>query len=141
MKLSDIAIDLDSVENGVWVRNLHEFDADLKGWHVKARGANNKDWRKMASRLLAAVPRGRRTIDGFDPEEVDKMNVALLVNCGIIDWEGLENNEGQPVPYSKDQAQKIFSDPMYRFMFDGAFWACGEVARKRQAEQEADVKN
>ena len=63
------------------------------------------------------------------------------MNCGVIDWDGLENNEGEPLPYSKDQCHKIMFAPNLQRIRDGALWACNMVADLEAAEQEADVKN
>ena len=141
MKLSDAAIDIDRLENGAWVENLHELFPELAGLKVKVRGANNRDWRKLHSKLLDAVPRKKRMNGGLDPDEQDRVTNTLLLNVALIDWDGLDRDDGQPIPYNKDDAAKILNDPQYRKIRDGVLWAANVVADQQAAEVEEDAKN
>src|SRR5262249_24918380 len=54
MKLSAIKVDTALAEQGDWVDSIPE----LPGIRIKARGANNGDYRRLQAKLLAQIPRG-----------------------------------------------------------------------------------
>lgn len=110
MKLKDAAVDVGRIENGAWVDNI----PDLAGLRVKVRGSGNKQWRKTQQQLLQAVPRSKRANGSLDPDEQDRITNTLLLNCGLVDWEGLERDDGVPIPYNIDDARKILTDPQTR---------------------------
>ena len=57
MKLSERKINVQAREDGAWVTDIPEFlDVELK-----VRGVGNKDWARMEQKLIAAVPRQRRS--------------------------------------------------------------------------------
>lgn len=120
MKISDIAVDPKVTEEGGWVSNIPE----LEGVRLKCRGSGNKDWRRQAQALVNAVPRKKRT-PYMDPEEMDRINAVLILNHGLLDWEGIEDDAGQPVPYDKKKAAEYLKHEKFR---DGALYACSRVA-------------
>jgi hypothetical protein len=120
MKISDISVDNEVVEQGGWVSNIPE----LEGVRLKCRGAQNKDWRRQAQALVNAVPRKKRT-PFMDPEEMDRINGVLILNHGLLDWEGIEDENGQPVAYDKKKAAEYLKHQKFR---DGALYACTQVA-------------
>lgn len=117
MKLSEIADS--SIEDG-WVSNIPE----LEGVRLKCRAAGNRDWRRQAQTLINAVPKKKRT-PFLDPEEMDRINAVLLQNHGLLDWEGIEGDDGQPLPFDKKKAGEFLSHQKFR---DGALFACNQVA-------------
>ena len=58
------------------------------------------------------------------------------VDVGLVD-----RDDGQPIPYNKDDAAKILNDPQYRKIRDGVLWAANVVADQQAAELEEDAKN
>ena len=131
-------IDVDKLEQGDWVSDIPEA-GELR---IKTRGAQNKDWRKLAVKLTSAVPRSRRGADGsLAPEDNDKILAVLLRDTAILDWEGLEDEDGKPLPYSKEQANEYLTNPETRDFFDAALFAANNVARQRKQAVEADAKN
>src|SRR3954465_7678156 len=92
------------VEDGRWVDNIPE----MEGVRLKVRGANNRDWRRMAQRLINAEPRKNR-INGLDPDAADRISAIILLNTGLLDWEGIEDANDQPIPYSKKKAAEYLA--------------------------------
>jgi hypothetical protein len=131
MKLSEIADA--GLEEG-WVSNIPE----LEGVRLKCRPSGNNDWRRMAQTLINAVPRKKRT-PSLDPEEMDRINVILIRECGLLDWEGIEADDGQPLPYDKKKASEFLTKSQ-RFR-DGALYACGQVAEGTVEEVEITSGN
>lgn len=136
MKLSGLKINAKVAEEGAWVDNIPE----LGTLRLKVRGAGNKDWRRLSTKLIAAVPRKHR-VDGLDPDEQDRINAILIRDTGLLDWDNLEGDDGNPIPYSKDMAQKLLTDPDTVKFREGAMWACATVAERQADDVEATAKN
>lgn len=132
MKMSDMAVDPDRQENGAWVDDIPE----MEGLRLKVRGSNNADWRRLQSRLIEAVPRKKRLGGRLDPDEQDKIMSSCLLNCCLLDWDGLEDDDNKPLPFSKAMAQKLITEPQYRRFRDGVVWASSIVAENLAVDQD-----
>lgn len=122
MKISELEVDQKVVEEGKWVSNIPE----LPGVRLKVRGAQNKDWRRMAQRLVNAVPRKLRVNGALDPDESDRISATILLVTGLLDWEGIEDDAGTPIPYDKKKAAQYLSGERFR---TGVQFACDLVAQ------------
>src|SRR5262245_51267024 len=98
MKLSEAKVNVAVQEEGDWVDNIPE----LPGVRIKTRGANNRAWRRMSTRLYDSIPRSKRIGGRVEPETMDGIMTNLLVECGTLDWDGLQNDDGTPLTYSKE---------------------------------------
>lgn len=136
MKLSERKIDPKKREEGAWVTDIPEWD-DLK---LKTLGVGNKAWAKREQALLTAIPRARR-MNGISKEDRDRINAILLRDHGIVDWRNVDDDEGNPVPYSKDVAGTYLTAPENEPFRDAALWAATVVAERGQAEIEEDAGN
>lgn len=133
MKIGEIAVDLDRVENGAWVDDV----PDMAGLRLKVRGSSNKDWRRLTSKLLDKVPRKKRHGSRIDTEEAENITNRCLLETCLLDWEGLTDDEGKPLPYSKEMAEKLLLDPQYRRFRD----ACLEAANLVSNQNADDVED
>lgn len=134
MKISELEVDQKSVEEGQWVSNIPE----LTGVRLKVRGSNNRDWRRMAQRLINAVPRKLRANGMLDPDEADKISATILLHTGLLDWEGIENDDGTPIPYDKKKAAQYLTGERFRA---GVQFACDQVAQGIEDEVEEIAGN
>ena len=136
MRLSDRKIDLKKREEGAWVTDIPEFMEVA----LKVRGSGNKDWARMEAKLIAAVPRQRR-VNGLEPEDRLRINGTLVRECSLLDWDGIDDDEGNPQPFSKEAASKYLTDPQYEAFVWACVWAANVVAEQGQEELEQDAKN
>jgi hypothetical protein len=137
MKLSDLTVDAERLEKGAWVDNI----PDMEGLRLKVRGANNVDWRRLQSRLLNAVPRKKRLGGQLDPDEQDRITATCLLNACLMDWDGLEGDDGKPLPYSKEWASKLIMEPEYRRFRDAVIWAATMVGEENNLDHEDAMGN
>jgi hypothetical protein len=133
MKLSDVTVDQQIVEEGGWVSNIPGF-GDVR---LKCRGEGNKGWRRQMQVLLNAVPRKLR-VPHLDPGEQDRINAILILNHGLIDWEGITDDNDNPLPYDKNKAAEFLKHEKFR---DGAIYACRQVAEGIVDDVEAIAGN
>jgi hypothetical protein len=136
MKLSDIALDSERQEKGAWVGDIPEC-GELK---LLVRGVNNSDWRKLQSKLIEAIPRKKRT-GRLDVDEMDRVQSTCLLNTCLLDWSGVEDDQGNALPYTKELAHKLLFDPQYRKFRDGVVWAATVVAEQTAEDQTEIVGN
>jgi hypothetical protein len=129
MKISELEVDQKLIEEGKWVSNIPE----LTGVRLKVRGANNKDWRRWAMRLINAVPRKHRANGILDPEEADRISATILLQTGLLDWDGIEDDDGQPIPYDRKKAAQYLAGERFR---TGVQFACEQVAQGIEEEIE-----
>lgn len=132
MKLSEVKVDSDRIEQGAWVPDISE----CPGLKLKVRGQGNKDWRRLQSRLLDAVPRKKR-VNRLDYDEGERITNRLLLDTCLIDWDGLQDDDGNAIPYSKEMAETLLTDPDFRKFRDAVFTASSLVGENN----EEDIKD
>lgn len=135
MKISEAKIDPVKLEEGAWVANIPE----LEGVKFKVRGAGNRDWRKLQNRLYDSVPRNRRVGGRLDPKDQDNINAQCLLKTSLLDWDGLEEDDGSKIPFSRERAEELLSKPEYSKIRDGVLWAATFVAEQNKDEVEEDA--
>lgn len=137
MKLSDQKIDPVKLEQGDWVGDIPDM-GDLR---LKVRGFGNKAADSMTRRLQDAVPRKLKVGGRVAPDEMERILSVVMRECILIDWDHLEGEDGKPVPYSKEMAGTLLTDPQYRNFRNAVAWAATVVADERGAAQEEVAKN
>lgn len=137
MKLSDAKVNVVKLEEGGWVDNIPE----LEGLRLKVRGAGNRQWRRLMQQLINAIPRKKRHAGVIDPAEMDRVMAIVLRDACLDDWDGLEGDDGKPLPYSKEKACELLADPAYAKFRDGVTWAANAVAEQEAADTDSDAKN
>lgn len=137
MKLSEIKRDVQAIEQGQWVGDIPE----MPGLRLKVRGQNNADWRRIQSKLVADVPRYKRIGGRIDQDEQDRISSTLFQSACLIDWDGLEDDEGNAIPYSKDKAGDLLTLPEFRAFRDAVAWASTLVGDATQADATDATKN
>ena len=123
-------------EQGDWVENI----PDLPGIRIKARGTNNSDYRALEAKLVREIPRAER-IEGVPPKEQDRIAGQLLLQTVVLDVEGLEDDDGAPLRYTRELGAKLLLDPEFRVFQAGAAYAGAIVAQRRKADEKLDAKN
>lgn len=137
MKLSAGKINVAALEQGAWVGNI----PDMGELRLKVRGSNNADWRELERKLITALPREKKIRGLIDVKEQDAITCECLFQTGLVDWDGFEDDEGKPIPYSKELARDICFNPEYMRYRMAVSWACNVVAEEKTSEQDDIVKN
>jgi hypothetical protein len=137
MKLSDIKVDPKLIEQGDWVDDIPE----LPGIRIKARGANNSDYRLLEAKLVRQIPRAKRA-EGVSPADQDRIAGQLLLDTVVLDVDGLTEDDGEtPIRYTRTLGEKLLLDPEFRVFQAGAAYAGAIVAQRRTADEATEAKN
>jgi len=137
MKLTELAVDAGRGEQGAWVDEIPE----MEGLRLKVRSDRNADWRRLQMKLMEAIPRKKRMGGRIDPDEMDKILSRCMLNTCLLDWDGLEGDDGKPIPYSRDMAEKLLFEPEYRRFRDSVAFAASIVAEKTDERRDDAAGN
>lgn len=133
MRLADIKVDSNAIETGAWVDNI----PDMGNLRLKVRGAGNAAYAAEQAKLLLAVPRSEKVAGRVNPTTSDRIMAECLAKTTLLDWEGIEGDDGQPLPYSKETALTLLSDPAYRVLRDAVLWASSQVGQNANRPEAA----
>jgi hypothetical protein len=137
MKLSAGKINVAALEQGAWISDI----PDMGELRLKVRGANNSDWRELERKLIQALPREKKVRGMIDAKDQDAITSECLFQYGLLDWDGFEDDEGKPIPYSKELAREICFHPENMRYRQAVSWACAVVAEEKKSDQDDIVKN
>jgi hypothetical protein len=138
MKMSSFKSDMTKVEGGVWIGDIPDM-GDLR---LKVRPIGNPDYLRVLSQLTDTAPRhtkrGGRIIDHAVKASIAARTLADTV---LLDWEGLEDDDGKPLPYSAEIAKKMLLDPEYVAFRNAVSWAGSVAEEETTGVQEDKAKN
>ena len=115
--------------------------AHLTAVRLKVRGLGNADYRRLQARLYEAVPRAKKVAGRIDPDEQDRILTQCLVDTCLLDWDGLEGDDGKHLPFSREKAAELLSDPALRRLREAVAWAAMQVADQEASDRKAIVGN
>lgn len=137
MKLTSMKTDPAKVEAGMWIGDIPDM-GDLK---LKVRPIGNPDYQRLYGRLVDATPRQHKPGGVVDFETRQQISARTLAETVLLGWEGLEDDDGKPLPYTADKAKELLSDPNLSAFRDAVAWA-GSVARDQSiGNAEDSAKN
>ncbi len=134
MDLSEIDVDEVAFEQGAWIDNIPNF-GDVR---LRVRGIFNADWRRLNAKLTAAVPSSKKVGGQLEPEEQDRIAIALLSETCLLGWDGL-TDKGVPVVYSRETALKLITER--RRFRDAVAWAANVVGQQSVVAKDANQGN
>lgn len=142
VKLSDIKINAAAIEQGEWIGAAHGTPIpDMGDLCLKVRGIGNSDYRALMTKLSDAVPRSQRTGGKLNPDASERVFVECLTQTVLMDWSGVEGDDGAAIPFSREVALKILLNPDLAPFKYAIAWAANQVGDLRAADNEAAAKN
>ena len=89
-------------ETGVWIK----FPQGRKFCILRAGGAN----KKFSRALQKAVKPYRRQLEKntLDPDVADKLFQSVYARHVVIDWDGINDEDGTPVPCTPENIEAFF---------------------------------
>ena len=133
-KLNSLKSDVDLEEAGIPVTMPD-------GWTATLRSTNCDTYRKIQQKQLIANRRfyARR---GSPPAEViEKQALELVVKGLLVDWSGLEDDDGNEIECTHENAYTILGDRKYRNLLDDISNAAMDSSIFRADEEAQDEEN
>lgn len=113
VRLNDICQNQDAVEHGAWVEMA-------PNWRWKIRSAASQayrdEWERVSEKhsVALSVP-----YDQMDPEvrELrDSLIIKVLVNVGVVDWDPIEDEDGNRIECNPENVRAIISEPRTKWL-------------------------
>jgi hypothetical protein len=133
LRLSSLRADLKRENEGDWVEI-----PDFPGLKLKVRSFNYGPF--VTAKSLVDQRNQRRYFSkrkDAPPEELYELNARLYLDHILLDWDGLDGDDGKPVPFAK--AEEILLDPAFRVLHDGIRYA-GLLLSQVDADYIEDVR-
>lgn len=104
---------------------------------ARAGGANKKFEKAM---MLASKPHRRAMqAESIEEDTLRQILYSVYADAVLLGWEGVTGEDGQPLPFTKANAVKLFTD------LPGLFDEIRNASQNRSyylaAEREGDIKN
>lgn len=137
IKLSSLRADLEKERKGTWQTALSVIpDPDVQFLVSSIHLPAYTSARNMLLQRLARIHKSN------PPDEAIMTGVGgLFAEHLLHDWKGLANDDGSPVPFSKELALKLLTDPANRDLIRAVEQAAGEAGRIDVDFVEDEVKN
>lgn len=137
MKVSQIKVNSAAIRSGVWV-DIPWLD----GVAIKLRGLENVDYQRRRADLIREKAAEAKA-NGVPPDKLSTMDVEVdaFVECVMLDWRGLTEDDGTPIPYSAEKALEYFKDPDLIDLWNAAYWASQQVRNAKKEQLEEDKGN
>ena len=130
MRLDDLAVDHEAIEQGTWRPAV-----GLPGVEFKLRGAENLAWRRLQSKLMADLPREKQLAASLDPEDDDAIMSKLLARACLLDWRGIDD------PISATDIEATLADPKMKRLRSSVLLTARILANETAAERALAAKN
>lgn len=88
-------------------------DGESTGIVIKMVGQDSSAFRSAAKGIAQMLM--AQEDKKLDVEALEKQNIELLAAC-IVNWSGLEDEEGNPLPFTKTKAIELLSMPELAFV-------------------------
>lgn len=127
MKATAFKRDSSRVEAGEWVDDI----ADFPGVRLKVRGLKSLAFSEAQAKLQRQIPPQERGEDGsISPTLAYAVLGKAMHQAVLLDWDGLEDDDGEPLKYDADLAMTWLTDMDYSH-FAEAVMAAGQVVDRR----------
>lgn len=124
MKLSNLKVDINAIENGTWVGDI----PNLPGVRFLVAGMESKAYRKAFSKALRTnTTRRERASGNLEADRIQALQRELVAKHCLLDWDGVEQDDGTVVPYEPKLAHELMTDPQYLPFQQGVFYAVNLV--------------
>lgn len=137
MKLSD-AVALGTDSNARWFNHAtgEMVDGPVDGaWCLLIGPQGSRRSQRVLGRGLR-LKRGEADKDGrLRGDALDSVNVSIATEGVLLDWAGLEDDDGEPIECSAAKAAELIDGPLPDLLEDVANWGlrvAAEVARERK---------
>jgi hypothetical protein len=88
-----------------------------------------------------ATPRQHKRGGQVDYEQRQQITARTLADTVLLGWEGLEGDDGQPLPYSPETAKDLLLDPQMLAFRDAVSWAATVAGEQALGNSEEAAGN
>jgi len=137
-KLSKIATDTDKASEGQWVEYCPAIDKDEPALEFKIARLGNPAYNQRLQSLVR--PHRRKVRAGFE-SELEPFVKQAVAECCLVDWRGMQTDDGKSIKYSKKTSLEILTDPRYSDVYDFILDFASDAAIYREMTIEDSAEN
>lgn len=139
MKITSAKVNSAAIQaaGGEWQDDLPEL-GDVA---VLVRGINNEQYSAKFEAMVAALPPSKRKNGRVRASERSRIMGSCMLEHVLLDWKNVEDAEGKPIPYSKEQAKMFLLDDDWMKFRDAVFVAATRVGEMSEEANAATEKN
>jgi len=93
----------EACEKGAWM-TIKDFDGIETDMKIKVLGVDSKAFKSQVNRL---AKQNEASKNKMDMEKLEASSIRTLVAI-TIDWENVDDEKGEPIPFGKEIAQSIY---------------------------------
>ena len=135
MDLFAVRTQVDRVSAGEWVGDIPGL-GDIR---LKVRGLNSTHFKDASAKAMRNLPRSERNRDGSLSSAVaERVTGGALAEAVLLDWENV-TIQGDMIPYSKEKALELLTDPQWQIFRDAVEWSARIVADLRADDEGASL--
>lgn len=131
-RLSQISVSQAKVKDGRWV----EYDMGIR---LKIGSQMSIGYRNARDKVMK--PHMKRVRRGASTEEILRLQVPAVAQHILVGWENIEDDSGNPIPYTAEAAAEILSDPRYRDIYDFVLQESSDLDSYREEISEESKGN
>lgn len=105
MKLQAIMMDPSAAKDGAWCNYM----ADMEFRILRSNGPKMMEC--MHRLMEPHYANGVKNFEDLDEAEKERIEVRSLAEAVLVDWRGVEDDDGTPIPYSVEKAEEILRMP------------------------------
>jgi hypothetical protein len=132
-KLSSVKMDIKKVADGIW----QDYRA---GMRLLIAHINNPAYAQCLTALQRPYLRQIRT-GTLENSIATALTCKAVAKHILVGWENVNNDDGNPIPYSSDKAFEIISDPAYSELYNFVLETAVNAELYRAEVQEDSAKN
>lgn len=91
-------------QEGLWLENF----PGGRAFRVKRAGGSNRQYAKRLTAAIKPYRNSRTGIEGIDPAVQDRIMRHVYAQTVVVDWRGIDDVEGDPVPFSPANVEAFF---------------------------------
>lgn len=138
MKLNHIRVDAKAAEAGQWIGHI----PDMSDLELEVRGIYSASARNLRNKLFRALPAHvRNAPDGIPADVADAIEAQVLHQAVLLNWRNLSGDDGKPLPYDRDLALQLLTNPDFIFFREAVSWAASRAGRFLAQAEAADLGN
>lgn len=138
MKISNLKRDSKTVESGSWVGDL----PGMGEMRLKVRGLTSRVFLEVQTKKQNSVPISSRKKNGaIETDEAVRIFSESLHEAILLDWDGIEGEDGKPIKYDAALAKSWLSDPDFYHFQEAVHTAATRLDNSKAEVVEAVSKN
>jgi hypothetical protein len=108
MKISSLKIGIARAEQGDWIDDI----LGMPGVRLRVRGVESASYKDSLRQKLRAIPKQDRERDGAPKLTATELAQGeAMCEALLLDWSGVEAEDGAPQPYDRELAHKLLGMP------------------------------